>query len=160
MKLRTACLDDLDEIYSIEKICFPPQEQIKKDYFEQKLQVCPESLWILEDNSKIVSFISTITTNCRDLKDEMYTDIKLYDKNGAWRMILDVNTLPEYRGKGLAGKLLNYIIEEAKKENRSGMVLVCKESLITFYETFGFVYECISESTLGNTTWHQMRLSF
>lgn len=160
MKLRTACLDDLDEIYSIEKICFPPQEQIKKDYFEQKLQVCPESLWILEDNSKIVSFISNITTNCRDLKDEMYTDIKLYDKNGAWRMILDVNTLPEYRGKGLAGKLLNYIIEEAKKENRSGMVLVCKESLITFYEAFGFVYECISESTLGNTTWHQMRLSF
>lgn len=90
----------------------------------------------------------------------MYEDAALHDENGSWQMIFGVNTLPEYRKKGYASKLINHMIDSAKKEKRSGVVLTCKKELISFYSKFGFFDEGISESQHGGAVWHQMRLEF
>ena len=75
-------------------------------------------------------------------------------------MIFGVDTLPEYRGKGYAGILINKMIEMAKKENREGLVLTCKDHLVNYYAKFGFIDEGISESNHGGVVWHEMRLTF
>lgn len=51
-------------------------------------------------------------------------------------------------------------IDDAKLQGRKGMVLTCKEHLISYYEKFGFKDEGISSSEHGNVVWHQMRLRF
>lgn len=43
-----------------------------------------------------------------------------------------VYTYPEFRGKGLAGKLISNIIKKYKKVG-----LICKENLIPFYKKYG-----------------------
>lgn len=55
-----------------------------------------------------------------------------------------VSTLPAYRRNGYAEKLIRYVINDARAQDRTGIVLTCKESLIHYYEKFGFQKEGIS----------------
>ena len=75
-------------------------------------------------------------------------------------MIFGVNTLPEYRRRGLAGQLLETAIATAKQQGRKGLVLTCKDKLVHYYARFGFVNEGVSGSAHGGVTWYQMRLTF
>ena len=50
--------------------------------------------------------------------------------------------------------------EEMKRQEKSGLVLTCKEELLPFYQRFGFVSEGISDSVHGGAVWYQMRLDF
>lgn len=75
-------------------------------------------------------------------------------------MLFGVAALHEYQHKGLASQLMEYVINETRKQKRSGIVLTCKENLISFYEKFGYVSEGVSNSVHGNAVWYQMRLTF
>ena len=104
--------------------------------------------------------INGMTTDCRDLTDEMYEDTALYSANGAWLMLFGVATHPAYQKRGFASRLMNHVIEEMKRQEKSGIVLTCKEVLLQFYQRFGFVSECVSDSVHGGAVWYQMRLDF
>lgn len=52
------------------------------------------------------------------------------------------------------------LIEDARKQNRKGCILTCKEELIHYYEKFGFMNLGLSQSTLANETCYDMVLYF
>lgn len=160
MLIRTATINDLDEIHYVESECFSYAEAASKNEFKERLKHYPNHFWLIFDDEKLIAFIDGFVTDEKDLTDEMYEDAALHDENGSWQMIFGVNTLPEYRKKGYASKLINHMIDSAKKEKRSGVVLTCKKELISFYSKFGFFDEGISESQHGGAVWHQMRLEF
>lgn len=63
--------------------------------------------------------------------------------------------------KRICGELIRRAIHDAKQQGRKGLVLTCKEKLVSYYAKFGFLDEGVSEkSTHGNAEWHQMRLAF
>lgn len=101
-----------------------------------------------------------MATDEHDLHDTMYADASLHRPGGRWQMIFGVNTLPQYRGRGYASRLLRRVIKDARKAGRAGLVLTCKESLLPFYSRLGFCDEGVSSSTHGGVRWHQMRLRF
>lgn len=113
-----------------------------------------------EKDNQIISMINGMTTNRKALCDEMYESTELYAPDGNWLMLFGVATLPEYRHKGYASKLMEYVIDETRKQKRCGIVLTCKEELIQFYEKFGYVNEGVSDSVHWNAVWYQMRLKF
>lgn len=160
MIIRNATADDLKELLRIEQECFPPKEAAKEKDLKERLKIYPNHFWLLIEDGKTVSFINGFTTDESDLRDEMYENAGLHDENGSWQMIFGVNTLPEYRKRGYAGILIKKVIENAQKENRSGIVLTCKDYLIDYYSKFGFADEGVSKSQHGNETWNQMRLTF
>ena len=90
----------------------------------------------------------------------MYEDAGMHSPHGEWQMIFGVETLPERQGEGLATYLLRHVIEECRRQGRSGIVLTCKDELIGFYEKVGFVHEGRSESEHGGVPWNDMRLTF
>jgi predicted N-acetyltransferase YhbS len=90
----------------------------------------------------------------------MYSNAAFHNEQGAWQMIFGVNTLPEYRRQGLAGQVIRRVIADARAQGRKGCVLTCKEALLHYYETFGFVNEGVSESVHGGVVWYEMRLIF
>ena len=111
--------------------------------------------------NQIVSFVDGFVTNQKDLSDEMYEKASLHDEAGQWQMIFGVNTLPSYRKKGYAAKLLERVIDDVQSQNRKGIVLTCKDALVPYYTKFGFIDEGISEKSVhGGVRWHQMRLTF
>lgn len=161
MKIRKATINDLDEITEIENECFPIEEAATKESFLGRLKVYPEYFWLLEnENGEIISFLNGMVTNKSILEDEMFEKPELHDKNGDWQMIFGVCTLPKYRKKGYAEKILRQVVEDAKNENRKGIVLTCKEKLVPFYEKIGFINEGKSNSTHGGAIWYDMRIKF
>ena len=75
-------------------------------------------------------------------------------------MIFGLNTLPEYRNRGVGGQLIEAFIDLAREENRKGVILTCKEEKIPYYAKFGFLNEGESESDHGGAKWYQMRIVF
>mgnify|MGYP000492764689 CR=1 FL=1 len=159
--IRTASMEDLDAITAVEAACFPAAEAATREEFSGRLSHYADHFWLLFEDGRLVSFVDGMVTNRPDLTDEMYADVSLHDPAGEWQMIFGVNTLPEFRRRGLAGQLLRRAIADAKAQGRKGLVLTCKERLLPYYAKFGFQDEGVTDkSTHGNVAWHQMRLSF
>ena len=161
MNIRYATMADLDDITSVESECFPVLEAATKEEFEQRIKYYGNHFWLMFDEGKLIAFVDGFVTDEANLTDEMYENASMHNENGAWQMIFGVNTLPEYRRCGCAKELIKKAILDARKQNRKGLVLTCKESLVPYYSKFGFIDEGITDkSTHGNVLWHQMRLDF
>lgn len=160
MNIRTAAMSDLEKITAVEAECFPAAEAATKEKFAERIEHYGNHFWLMFAEDKLIAFVDGLVTNQPDLTDEMYEVASMHDENGAWQMIFGVNTIPAYRKHGYAGELIRCAICAAKKQGRKGLVLTCKQKLISYYTKFGFVDEGISESTHGNVVWHQMRLTF
>lgn len=161
VNIRYATMADLDDIASVESVCFPVLEAATKEEFEQRIKYFGNHFWLMFDEGKLIAFVDGFVTDEANLTDEMYENASMHNENGAWQMIFGVNTLPEYRRCGYAKELIKKAILDAGKQNRKGLVLTCKESLVPYYSKFGFVDEGITDkSTHGNVLWHQMRLDF
>ena len=161
MNIRCAAAGDVDAIAAIEAECFPPAEAATKEEFEQRVRHYGNHFWLLFDGDKLIAFVDGFVTDEPDLTDEMYEKASMHNENGARQMIFGVNTLPEYRRHGYAGRLIRRAIDDARLQGRKGLVLTCKEKLVAYYAGFGFADEGIStQSTHGNVQWHQMRLTF
>ncbi len=152
MLIRTATIEDLDAVTTVEAECFPPSEAATRADFEHRLSHYGDHFWLMFDESKLIAFVDGMVTDAADLTDEMYERAELHKESGAWQMIFGVNTIPEYRKHGYAGDLIKRAISDAKAQGRKGLVLTCKDKLIHYYAKFGFVNEGVSASVPGNGT--------
>ena len=161
MIIRKATMNDLDAISKVESECFPAAEAATKEVFRERLESYADHFLLMFDGEKLAAFIDGFVTDEPDLTDEMYENAAMHNESGKWQMIFGVNTLPEYRRRGLAGTLIREMIAEAKRQGRDGLVLTCKDRLVHYYAKFGFLNEGVSgKSTHGGAVWNQMRLTF
>lgn len=160
MEIRKATSADVEAVAAVEAACFPAAEAATEAEFRDRLAVYGNHFLLLFDEERLVGFIDGFVTDEKDLRDEMYADASLHDEQGAWQMIFGLNTVPPYRRRGCAGRLIEALKTEARKEGRKGIVLTCKDKLVPYYARFGFVSEGVSGSTHGGVTWYQMRLTF
>lgn len=161
MIIRKATMNDLDAISEVESECFPAAEAATKEEFRERLESYADHFLLMFDGEKLAAFIDGFVTDEPDLTDEMYENAAMHNESGKWQMIFGVNTLPEYRRRGLAGTLINEMIAEARRQGRDGLVLTCKDRLVHYYAKFGFLNEGVSgKSTHGGAVWNQMRLTF
>lgn len=160
MDIRTATMDDLEQIAAVERACFPAAEAATREEFARRLTHYADHFWLMLDGGHLVAFVDGMVTDRADLTDEMYENAALHNEAGAWQMIFGVNTLPNYRRRGLAEQLLRCAIDDARSQGRRGLVLTCKDRLVHYYGKLGFVSEGVSPSTHGGAAWNQMRLTF
>ena len=161
MNIKYATNEDITEIAAVEAECFPPAEAATEKEFVERVKYYGNHFWLMYEAGKLIAFVDGFVTDESDLTDEMDKNAFMHDENGAWQMIFGVNTLPDYRKHGYAGKLICRAIDDARQQGRKGLVLTCKEKLVPYYAKFGFSDEGISDkSTHGNVVWHQMRLVF
>ena len=153
---------DLAAVAAVEKACFPPAEAATADEFRDRLAHYAAHFWLLfDEKGDLVSFVDGMVTDEPDLTDEMYAHASLHNERGAWQMIFGVNTVPSCRRQGYAGTLLQAAIDAARQQKRKGLVLTCKDKLVHYYASFGFVDEGVSDKSVhGGVVWHQMRLTF
>ena len=160
MIIRTATENDVNEIAAVEAECFPAAEAATRESIAERLKQYPEHFWLGFEDDRLVSFVNGLVTDQKDLTDDLYDNAAAHNETGAWQMIFGVDTVPEFRGRGCAGTLLQTAIAAARGQGRRGLVLTCKERLLPFYAKFGFQNEGVSVSTHGGVTWYQMRLTF
>ena len=160
MEIRHATAADLEALAEVEAECFPKAEAATAEELAGRVKYYGNHFWLMFDGDRLVSFVDGFVTDAADLTDEMYAKAELHQEDGAWQMILGVNTLPAYRKHGYAGELLKAAIADAREQGRKGLVLTCKDRLLHYYAKFGFKNEGVSGSTHGGVTWYQMRLTF
>ena len=160
MKIRTAGMADLKALTAVEAACFPPAEAAVEADFAARLRAYPNHFWLLEEDGKVVSFVNGMATDEPNIRDEMYADASLHQENGPWQAIFGVNTMPEYRRRGLAAKLLAAAADDARAAGRRGCILTCKDRLISWYEKLGYRNQGVSQSVHGGVVWYDMVLEF
>ena len=160
MVIKHASRKDIAALTAVETARFPPAEAATEKEFIDRVQYYGNHFWLLYEGDKLLAFVDGFVTDEPDLTDVMYEDAALHNEQGAWQMIFGVNTLPEYRRHGYAGQLLRRAVADARQQGRKGLVLTCKDRLVHYYASFGFVNEGVSGSTHGGVVWYQMRLTF
>ena len=158
--IRSGSAGDLDAVTAVEAACFPAAEAATREEFARRLAVYPDCFWLLEQDGTLLSFVNGMITDEPVIRDEMFADAALHNPHGAWQAIFGVNTLPEFRRQGLAGRVLQQVIRDAKARGCRGCILTCKDKLIHYYETFGFKVLGLSGSVHGGAVWYDMTLEF
>lgn len=154
--IRKVQIEDLDSVTKIESICFPKAEAATYDSFLYRIKTFPDSFYVATIDKKVIGFINGCVTDSNVIIDELYEPDGGHNPFGKNQTVFGLDILPEYQHKGIACKLMRYLMEEAKKSNRKKMVLTCKENLIGFYEQFGYKNMGVSESTHGGVVWYDM----
>ena len=96
---------------------------------EQSLQGDPVQEWYLcLDGDKIIGGMGEIVNDFHARKDLTPNICAVY-------------TNEEYRGQGIAGKLLNYVVEDNRKRGISPLYLITNHT--EFYERYGWEYLCM-----------------
>jgi len=158
MIIRQATITDLDGITEVERVCFPPLEAAPRESFEKRLRAFSDSFLVAEVDGEIVGFVNGCVTNDKVICDEMFKDTSYHDKDGDYQSIFGFAVIPEHRGKGVAQRLMEEIIELTRKRGKVGLTLTCKEHLIEYYGEYGYEKLGVSESCHGGARWYDMIL--
>lgn len=158
LKIRDACPADLDTVTAIEAKCFPAAEAATRESMDDRLGAYPKGFFIAEIDGKAIGFINGACSDSPVIEDKFFESMKWHDDNGKHLMVYGLDVLPGYRGRGYAGKLMKHFIDFAKAEGKAAVLLTCKSHLVSFYESFGYANEGISDSTHGGAQWHDMKL--
>ena len=152
--------EDLDKVTEVEAACFPAAEAATRESFAQRIATFPESFFVAEHNGTIIGFINGCATDERTIRDEMFEDSSLHNPEGCYQSIFGLDVIPEYQRQGIAAKLMNHLIEDARKKGRRGLILTCKDRLIHYYAKFGYQNLGVSASVHGGAVWYDMLLEF
>ncbi len=156
--IREARVCDLDRLMTIEDATFPPKEAAERTTFEYRIKNLKEWFLVAERNGLVIGLINGRTTNIDVIQDELYDPINLPD--GEYFALLCVETEPQWQRMGVAETLIKFITNKAREKNLKGVILACKDTLIPYYEKFGFEHVGISASMHGGAIWNDMRLTF
>ncbi|WP_425060238.1 hypothetical protein SCACP_09100 [Sporomusa carbonis] len=151
--------EDLDRIAEIEAICFPATEAAPREAFKERIAAFPESFLVAEADGIVIGFINGCVTNSPVIYDELFHSTQHHIPDGKNLTVFGLNVIPEYRRQGIAAQLMNHFIQLAKNTGRNSVILTCKDRLVHYYESFGYVNNGISKSTHGGAQWFDMTLT-
>ena len=159
-RIRQVTMEDLDRVTQVEAVCFPPAEAAGRESFRARIERLPDSFVVAEMDGEIVGFINGAVTDERTIRDEMFEDASLHNPQGRYQSIFGLDVVPERRHRGIAGELMEHMIEDARQKGRRGLILTCKDRLLGFYERFGYNCLGVSASVHGGAVWYDMILEF
>lgn len=151
--------EETGQAIAIEQICFPPHEACSAKAMTVRIIAAPELFLVAVDKNtgKIAGFFNGVATDETCFRDEFFTDISLHQAAGKSVMLLGLDVLPEYRGRGLAREIVERYIERERSRGRKFLILTCLEDKVEMYKKMGFTDQGIANSTWGNEQWHEMR---
>lgn len=150
--------DDLNRITEIEAICFPRTEAATQESFSERIAAFPEYFLVAEADGILIGFINGCATNSSVIYDELFYSTRHHIPDGKNLTVFGLDVIPGYRRQGIAAQLMQHFIQTAKNTGRRNVILTCKDSLVHYYESFGYVNNGISESTHGGSQWFNMTL--
>ncbi len=158
MIFRTIRPEEVEQAIRIEQICFPSNEACSPKAMRERVVAAPELFLVAVDEKTglIAGFLNGIATNEDAFRDDFFTDSTLQETDGKNIMLLGLDVLPEYRGKGLAKEIIRRYAEREGKRKR--LILTCLEEKVPMYKHMGFTDNGIADSSWGCEEWHEMEM--
>lgn len=159
--IRNVKKEDLEQVVQVEAVCFPEAEAATAESLQSRIEAFPESFFVAEDkNGAIIGFINGAVTSQTVISDDMFEDVSLHKKDGAYQSIFGLDVVPEWRKQGVATALMEHLIAVTRERGKRGLILTCKDRLISYYEKFGYQNMGVSQSVHGGAVWYDMILEF
>ena len=126
MHYRLFELDDFDDLYTIEEICFQPPQRFSRRYMRELTSSPDAATWIAEDQGSMAGFAIV----------EWAPQI-----SGVIAYIATIEVLPAFRGRGIGAELLRRLEGSANAEQAVAIWLHVDEEntpAIRLYERLGY----------------------
>ena len=156
--ISNASIVDVDDLHNIEALSFSAEQAAKIEAFRYRLNKFPQWFFKAEIDGKIVGLVNGSSSDHKFITDDLYLADGEFDEDGDNLLIYGLAVHPDYRKKGVAHELLLHILCVAKARGKKRASLTCKESLIGFYESFGFRNHGVSESVIGDVISYDMEI--
>jgi len=156
ISIRNACQADLPQLVALEERSYPASEAATPEAFAYRVAYMGDWFFAAEKDGQIVGLMSNRRTALDYIDDSLYEPTG--DFTGDYLAILSVVTDPEQRRQGIAGAMIRHTIAAAQAAGLTGLTLACKERLLPFYASFGFVSQGVSSSVHGGAIWYDMKL--
>ena len=101
--IRQGNIHDAEALAAVEAECFPKAEAATAEQIRQRLASYPNHFLLMYVEGKLVGFIDGMTTDEKNLNDEMYADATLHNESGAWQMIFGLIPFPPIANKAGPG---------------------------------------------------------
>ena len=150
--------EEAGQAAEIEQICFPPNEACTAKMMNERIKTAPEQFLVAADKTtgKIAGFLNGLVTDEYIFQDKFFCDASLHNPKGENIMLLGLDVLPEYRGRGLASAIVARYMSREKSRGRKLAILTCLESKVKMYEKMGFYSHGLADSSWGGEQWYEM----
>lgn len=138
MIIRRVTMDDLEEVVNLESAAFKMTKEQTRDDMVGRIENYPDTFLVVQEDGKVIGHIFGPAFNKRYIEDELYFNNHPNQKDDRYQMILSLAVLPAYRKQGIATKLIEALVQVAKKQKRQAISLTCLPKLIKFYKKRGF----------------------
>jgi [ribosomal protein S18]-alanine N-acetyltransferase len=128
MVYRLFHVEDFDDLYAIEEVCFQPPFRFARRYMRQLVESLEAATWIAEANGQMAGFAIVEWSQ---------------QNSGVYAYIATIEVLPDLRGKGIGVELLRRVEASAHAEGAVEVWLhVDAENAlaIRLYQTSGYRY--------------------
>lgn len=159
MVIRGVMEADLEAVTKLENKCFPSAEAASKDALAYRIKTFPTSFFVAMEDKEMIGFINGGITNNRVISDALFAPDGGHNPLGENQAVFGLVVDPNHQRKGIARELLDYFIKMAKEDGRKRVILTCKDVLIAYYESFGFVNRGVSKSTHGDAVWYDLEIT-
>ncbi|ASJ54720.1 GNAT family N-acetyltransferase [Brevibacillus formosus] len=154
--IRNAKAEDLPALIAIEQLCFSPEEAATQEAFEKRIRLIPDSFFVAEVDGVIAGLINGPVIESTFITDDLFQTIKENPASGGHQTILGLAVSPAFQNRGIASMLLAHLEASARESCRETITLTCKENLIGYYESHGYLNNGVSSSDHAGAIWYNM----
>ncbi|MED1782107.1 N-acetyltransferase [Brevibacillus fortis] len=154
--IRNAKAEDLPALIAIEHLCFSPEEAATQEAFEKRIRLIPDSFFVAEANGVVAGLVNGPVIESPFITDDLFQTIKENPATGGHQTILGIAVSPAFQNRGIASMLLAHLEASARASGRETITLTCKEALIRYYESHGYLNNGVSDSDHAGAIWYNM----
>lgn len=126
LHIRLARLSDLAAIEAIERVSFSGERQASRRSLQRSLRSTSQTVWVMEDHAN-----SNTRVVAAAVVHHRPHSLRLYS----------IAVLPEFRGHGAGGRLVERVVQQARETGRRALTLEsdrANRALTGWYEKLGF----------------------
>ncbi len=156
MNFRNVVADDLERLIQLENEGFTKEEAATTKALKQRIEIIPDTFIVAEENNKIVGYINGPVISNKCITDDLFASIRPNPNMGGYLSVLGLVVAKDFQHQGIAGQLLNYFENIARQHARFGVTLTCRDTLVSFYESHGYINKGLSDSNHANVAWYNL----
>ena len=136
--LRHFTPDDLPAIHSLEAALYGPALRVSDEAFLRLVTLFPEGAFGFFDGSELVAFAFAVPLTTGAVLD-LAAPLEALPPDADVFYIHNLGVAPQYRGLGLAGRLIEALFDLARARGFRACELVSVQGSAPFWERYGFV---------------------